>query len=188
MARIIAHFGDTVIAGYQVAIRIVIFFILPAWGMSNAAATLVGQNLGAKEPGRAESSVRTASLYNAVFMLMVSLLFLFAAGVIVGFINRDPDVEAVAVRALHIITLGYVFYGIGMVLTNSFNGAGDTRTPTIIAFFCFWVFQIPLAYFLSIVLGKGPSGVFIAILMAETSLTIVSFILFRRGSWKKVKV
>jgi putative MATE family efflux protein len=188
MARIIAHFGDTVIAGYQVAIRIVIFFILPAWGMSNAAATLVGQNLGAKEPGRAESSVRTASLYNAVFMLMVSLLFLFAAGAIVGFINRDPDVEAVAVRALHIITLGYVFYGIGMVLTNSFNGAGDTRTPTIIAFFCFWVFQIPLAYFLSIVLGKGPSGVFIAILMAETSLTIVSFILFRRGSWKKVKV
>jgi putative MATE family efflux protein len=188
MARIIAHFGDTVIAGYQVAIRIVIFFILPAWGMSNAVATLVGQNLGAKQPERAEASVRTAGLYNAIFMAGVSLLFLFAAGAMVGIINKDPEVEGIAVSALHIITLGYVFYGIGMVLMNAFNGAGDTRTPTIISIFCFWAFQIPLAYLLSIVMGQGPTGVFIAILLSESSLTVVSYLVFRRGGWKKVKV
>jgi putative MATE family efflux protein len=189
MARIIASFNDTAaIAGYQVSIRILLFFLLPAWGMSNAAATLVGQNLGAGSPDRAEQSVRTASVYNALFMLLVSLLFLVAAGPIVSFINRDPAVEEVAIRALRIISLGYVFYGVGMVLTNAFNGAGDTRTPTFINLFCFWAFQIPLAWLLAIVLGFGPKGVFLAIVITETSVTIVSFVLFRRGNWKQVKV
>ncbi|HXB91230.1 MAG TPA: MATE family efflux transporter [Puia sp.] len=188
MARIIARFGDTAIAGYQVAIRIFLFFLLPAWGMSNAAATLVGQNLGAGHPERAEQSVRTAARYNAIFLLLVSILFLVAAGPLVDFINRDPAVEAVAVRALHIICLGYVIYGIGMVLTNAFNGAGDTRTPTIINLFCFWAFQIPLAYALAIVLDLGPTGVFIAILLTETAVMVTSWILFRKGRWKQVKV
>lgn len=188
MARIIAQFHDTAIAGYQVFLRILIFFILPAWGMSNAAATLVGQNLGAGRPDRAEASVRTASFYNALFMLAVSVLFLVAAEPIVHFINHDPDVAAIATRGLRIVSLGYILYGVGMVLTNAFNGAGDTRTPTIISLFCFWTFQIPLAWLLAIYLGLGPKGVFIAILLAESSLTVVSFFLFRRGNWKKVGV
>jgi putative MATE family efflux protein len=188
MARIIARFGDTAIAGYQVAIRILIFFLLPAWGMSNAAATLVGQNLGAGRPDRAEQSVRTASAFNAAFMLVVTLIFLFGGGIIVSFINRDPQVAAVSIHALQIISPGYIFYGVGMVLTNAFNGAGDTRTPTIVNLFCFWTFQIPLAWVLAIVLGLGPKGVFLAIVITETTISIVSFLVFRRGGWKRVKV
>jgi len=188
LARLIAHFGDVAIAGYQVAIRILLFFLLPAWGMSNAAATLVGQNLGAKQPKRAEQSVWAAAKYNAIFMSFVSALFLFASGPIVGFINRDAAVEKIAVETLHIVTLGYVFYGVGMVLTNAFNGAGETKTPTIINLFCFWGFQIPIAYLMAITFGLGPRGVFLAIIIAETTITVVAFILFRKGSWKKVKV
>ena len=188
MAMIIARFGDTAIAGYQVAIRIVIFFLLPAWGMSNAAATLVGQNLGAGRVDRAEQSVRTASTFNVIFSLLVTLILLFLGGSIVAFINPDPAIGAVSVRALQIIAPGYIFYGIGMVMTNAFNGAGDTRTPTIVNFFCFWTFQIPLAWLLAIGLGFGPKGVFFAIVITETTISIVSFLLFRRGGWKKVKV
>jgi MATE family, multidrug efflux pump len=188
MAMIIARFGDTVIAGYQVAIRIVIFFLLPAWGMSNAAATLVGQNLGAGRVDRAEQSVRTASTFNVIFSLLVTLILLFLGGSIVAFINPDPTIGAVSVRALQIIAPGYIFYGIGMVMTNAFNGAGDTRTPTIVNFFCFWTFQIPLAWLLAIGLGFGPKGVFFAIVITETTISIVSFLLFRRGGWKRVKV
>jgi len=189
MTRIIASFNDTAAtAGYQVSIRILLFFLLPAWGMSNAAATLVGQNLGAGLPERAERSVRTASLYNAVFMLIVTLLFLFAATPIVAVINPDPAVQKFAINVLHIVSIGYVFYGVGMVLTNAFNGAGDTRTPTIINLFCCWAFQIPLAWTLAIGLKLGPKGVFWAILITETSISIVSFFLFRRGRWKTVKV
>jgi putative MATE family efflux protein len=188
MAMIIARFGDTVIAGYQVAIRIIIFFLLPAWGMSNAAATLVGQNLGAGRVDRAEQSVRTASTFNVIFSLLVTLILLFLGGYIVSFINPDPSIGIVSVRALQIIAPGYVFYGIGMVMTNAFNGAGDTRTPTIVNFFCFWTFQIPLAWLLAIGLGFGPKGVFFAIVITETTISIVSFLLFRRGGWKRVKV
>jgi putative MATE family efflux protein len=188
MARLVAGFGDTAIAGYQVAIRILIFFLLPAWGMSNAAATLVGQNLGAALPERAVRSVRTVAWYNAVFMAVVTLIFLVGAGPVVTFLNKDPQVVGVATHALHIITLGYVFYGVGMVLTSSFNGAGDTRTPTIINLFCFWAFQIPLAYVLAITLGFGPTGVFTAIVLTESSLTVVSWVIFRQGKWKKVKI
>jgi len=188
LARIVAQFHETAIAGYQVAIRIFLFFLLPAWGMSNAAATLVGQNLGAKLPERAEQSVWTAARYNALFLLVISVLFLVGAGPIVGFINKDAAVEEVAVRALRIISIGYVIYGVGMVLTNAFNGAGDTRTPTIINLFCFWAFQIPLAYALAIWVDLGPTGVFLAILISETAIAVASFIVFRKGRWKQVKV
>jgi putative MATE family efflux protein len=190
MANIIARSDNKsiAIAGYQVAIRILLFFLLPAWGMSNAAATLVGQNLGAGRPDRAEQSVRTAAKYNTIFMIFVSLLFLFGAAPIVDFMNKDPEVQKVAIRALDIISFGYIFYGIGMVLTNSFNGAGDTRTPTIINIFCFWAFQIPVAYTLAVILDLGPTGVFLAILITEISVTIVSYLIFKKGNWKKVKV
>jgi putative MATE family efflux protein len=188
LVRLIAQFHDEAISGYQVAIRVVIFFLLPAWGMSNAAATLVGQNLGAGLPDRAVKSVRTAAIYNGVFMAAVTLIFLFAAGPIVSFLNKDPNIQALAILALRIISVGYVFYGVGMVLTSAFNGAGDTRTPTIINLFCFWGFQIPLAWLLANKLGLGPAGVFAAIPVTESTLTVVSFVVFRQGKWKKVRI
>jgi putative MATE family efflux protein len=189
MSRIIAkNFGSEAIAGYQVAIRILIFFLLPAWGMSNAAATLVGQNLGAQQPSRAEQSVWTAARYTTTFMVFVSLILLFWAAPLVDFINTDPGVEKVAIRALHIVSLGYIFYGVGMVLANAFNGAGDSRTPTLLNLFCYWAFQMPIAYLMAVPWGLGPTGVFLAILFAEVMITISSFLVFRRGNWKKVKI
>jgi len=188
MARIISLFGSATVAGYQVGIRILLFFLLPAWGMSNAAATLVGQNLGAKKPERAEESVWKTAKYNSAFMALVTLFFLLFAKPIVGLINSDAEVVKIAVQALKIITLGYIFYGIGMVMMNAFNGAGDTRTPTLISLFCFWLFQIPFAYFLAIYLKMGPLGVFLAIIMAETLIAAISFILFKRGKWKLIKI
>ncbi len=189
MSRIIAkNFGVDAIGGYQVAIRILIFFLLPAWGMSNAASTLVGQNLGAKQPGRAEQSVWTAARYNTVFMIFVSLLLLFCADPIVHFMNNDAGVRKIAVRALHIVSMGYIFYGVGMVIANAFNGAGDSRTPTLLNLFCYWGFQMPIAYLMAVTWKLGPTGVFLAILMAETLITIMSYIVFRKGNWKKVKI
>ena len=188
MARIIAGFGSDAIAGYTIAIRLLIFFIMPAWGLSNAAATLVGQNLGAKQPERAEESVWKTARYNAIFMAFVSLLFVTCAEFFVGLINSDPAVVKTAVSALRIVSLGYVFYGVGMVMVNAFNGAGDSKTPTWINLFWFWVFQIPLAYLLAIVLHKGSTGVFIAIVTTETCITITSVILFKRGKWKLIKI
>jgi Na+-driven multidrug efflux pump len=188
LVRLIAQFHDEAISGYQVAIRVIIFFLLPAWGMSNAAATLVGQNLGAGLPDRAVSSVRIAALYNGVFMAAVTLVFFFAASPIVAFLNKDPNIQPLAVLALRIISLGYVFYGVGMVLTSAFNGAGDTRTPTIINLFCFWGFQIPLAWLLANGLNLGPAGVFAAIPVTESTLTVVSFVVFRQGKWKKIRI
>lgn len=188
MARIVAQFGSSAIAGYTVAIRIIMFFILPAWGMSNAAATLVGQNLGAKQPERAEQSVWQTSQYSAIFMVCVSLLFFFGGNFIVGFLNQDEAVRAIAVKALQIMSLGYVFYGVGMVVISSFNGAGDTKTPTIINLICFWCFQIPLAYLLANYTDFAETGVFWAVLLSETGIAILGIILFRRGKWKEVKV
>jgi putative MATE family efflux protein len=189
LARLVAQLGhDDASAGYQIAIRIVVFFILPAWGISNAAATLVGQNLGAKQPERAESSVIKTAKYSAVFMAVVTVFFLLAAGPIVSIFNEEAVVINYAVDALRIISAGYVFYGIGMVMINTFNGAGDTWTPTWINLACFWAFQIPLAYFLAKVLNFGPLGVFIAIPVAEVAITVVAVILFRRGKWKLVKI
>jgi putative MATE family efflux protein len=175
-------------AGYQIAIRIVMFFILPAWGMSNAAATLVGQNLGAQNPGRAEESVWKTTRYNAFFMGFVSFFFLALAGPIVGFFTSDPIVSGYAVQALRIMSAGYVFYGIGMVMVNALNGAGDTRTPTVINLIGFWAFQVPFAWLLSKTLDMGPLGVFIAVPVAETLMALMAWAVFRRGKWKTIKV
>lgn len=188
MARIIAGFGGDAIAGYTIAIRLLIFFLMPAWGLSNAAATLVGQNLGAQQPERAEKSVWKTAQYNAIFMAIVSVLFFTCAEFFVSLINNDPAVVKTAVLALRIVSLGYIFYGVGMVMINAFNGAGDSKTPTWINLFWFWVFQIPFAYLLAIVWNMGPTGVFIAIVVTETCITITSVILFKRGKWKLIKI
>ena len=189
LASLVVHTGHSdASAGYQIAIRIVIFFILPAWGMSNAAATLVGQNLGANQPERAEQSVLRTAKYNAFFMGIVSLILIVFAEWIISFFTKDPIVKGYAIDAVRIVSAGYLFYGIGMVMINAFNGAGDTRTPTVINLFGFWFFQIPLAWFLSTTLKFGPIGVFIAIPVAETAITITSYILFKKGKWKLQKV
>lgn len=189
LARLVAETGHSAAsAGYQTAIRVVIFFILPAWGMSNAAATLVGQNLGAMQPQRAEESVKKTAKYNAVFMGLVSIIFLAGASPIISFFTNDEEIKIYAVQALRIITTGYIFYGIGMVMTSAFNGSGDTWTPTWINLFCFWVFQIPLAYLLTFSFNLGPVGSFISIPIANTLVTIVAWFYFKKGKWKKVKV
>ena len=188
MAKIMTGFGSSAVAGYTIAIRWIVFFILPAFGLSNAAATLVGQNLGAKQPQRAEESVWKTAKYNAIFMGFVSLLFIVWADFFVSIINTDPEVVKTAVLALRIVSLGYIFYGVGMVMMNAFNGAGDSRTPTWVNLFWFWIFQIPFAYLLAINWHWGPKGVFIAIVITETCITITSAILFKRGKWKLVKI
>ena len=189
LAKLVAETGGTeASAGYQIAMRNVIFFILPAWGLSNAAATLVGQNLGAKELGRAEESVFITAKYNAIFMSFVMMLFLFFAEPIVGFFTDDAHVAAYGAKALRIIGSGFVFYGIAMVMTQSLNGAGDTKTPTIINLICFWLFQVPLAYFLAKGLDLNATGTFIAIPVAETVIALVAWYYFRKGRWKDIKV
>jgi putative MATE family efflux protein len=180
--------GTSASAGYQLAIRNMIFFILPAWGLSNAAATLVGQNLGANQPRRAEESVLLTAKYNAVFMSGVTLLFLFFASPIVSVFTKDSEVHATGTLALRILGTGYIFYGVGMVMMQALNGAGDTKTPTIINFFGFWLFQIPLAFTLSKGFDLGATGSFIAIPVSETLIALAAIIFFRKGNWKKVKV
>ncbi|MDI6032292.1 MATE family efflux transporter [Flavobacterium sp. LB2P84] len=180
--------GDHGSAGYQTALRIMMFFILPAWGLSNAAATLVGQNLGAKKVERAEKSVFTTAKYNVIFMAIITVITLIFSRSLISFFTNDLIIQKIAVEALQTMCLGYVFYGIGMVLINTFNGAGDTWTPTMINFFGFWLFQIPLAYLLSKYYKMGPTGVFIAIPIAETAITLASIVLYKRGKWKRIKV
>lgn len=175
-------------AGYQIGIRIVMFFLLPAWGMSNAAATLVGQNLGAQQPDRAELSVKRTAKYNGIFMGSVSIIFLVFAPGIISFFTKESSVAGYAIDTVRIVAAGYLFYGIGMVYLNAFNGAGDTRIPTIINFFAYWLFQVPLAWTLAKGLHWGPVGVFIAIPVAETSTAIVAWILFKKGTWKNKKI
>jgi len=189
LARLVAETGGTsASAGYQIAMRNVVFFILPAWGLSNAAATLVGQNLGAKQMLRAEQSVMLTAKYNAVFMSFVMILFIFFSDPIIRFFTHDESVVAFGVQALQIIGTGYIFYGIGMVMTQALNGAGDTRTPTIINFVCFWLFQIPLAYFLTTGIGMKSTGAFIAIPVAESLIALLAWYYFKKGKWKEVKV
>ncbi|MDZ4758555.1 MAG: MATE family efflux transporter [Bacteroidota bacterium] len=189
LARLVADTGGTsASAGYQIAIRNVIFFILPAWGLSNAAATLVGQNLGAKQILRAEQSVMLAAKYNAIFMSFVMVLFVFFAKPIISIFSDDIKVIAYGAESLQIIGMGYIFYGIGMVMTQALNGAGDTRTPTIINFVCFWLFQIPLAYLLAIGFDLKSTGAFIAIPVAESMIALVAWYFFKKGKWKEVKV
>ena len=188
LTAIVAQSGETASAGYITAIRVVMFFILPAWGLSNAAATLVGQNLGAQQPQRAEESVLKTAKYNAIFMGVVTVLFFVTAPYIIGFFAEKEDTRKIAIEAMLIISSGYIFYGIGMVMANAFNGAGDTKTPTVINAIGFWLFQIPLAFFLSKTLNMGATGAFIAIPVAETAIAIAAFILFKKGKWKTVKV
>jgi len=180
--------GDHGSAGYQTALRIMMFFILPAWGLSNAAATLVGQNLGAKQIDRAEKSVFTTAKYNVIFMATIMVITLVFGKYIISFFTNDEMVKTVAIEALQIMSVGFVFYGIGMVLINTFNGAGDTWTPTGINFFGFWLFQIPLAYILAKHFNMGPTGVFIAIPVAETAITLAGIMLYKRGKWKRIQV
>lgn len=189
LTRLVADAGGTeASAGYQIAIRNVVFFILPAWGLSNAAATLVGQNLGAGQPQRAEKSVILATKYNAIFMTMVSIIFIFLSHQIISFFTDQDEVQKIGISALQIIGSGFIFYGIGMVMIQSLNGAGDTRTPTWINFVGFWLFQIPLAYYFVTFTDWGLNALFAAIPIAETSIAVMAFIIFRQGKWKKVKV
>lgn len=188
LVRIMSTFGSEALAGYTIAIRIIVFAILPAWGMANASATLVGQNLGAGQPDRAEKSAWRAAFFNMLFLGIVTLIFLTMASTFLQFFTTDTIVLKYGVQCLQIVSLGYIFYGYGMVLSQSFNGAGDTRTPTILNFFGFWLFQIPLAYVLAIGIGWGPVGTFAAISIAESAMAIACILLFRRGKWKTVTI
>jgi len=180
--------GDEGSAGYQSALRIMMFFMLPAWGLSGAAATLVGQNLGAKQEDRAERSVWVTAKFNVIYMGIIMAITLLAADKLMWLFTNNADVHDIAVKAIRILSAGYIFYGIGMVLINAFNGAGDTKTPTWVNFFGFWLFQIPMAYLLAKHFNLGPTGVFLAIPIAETCMSIASFILFKKGRWKKIAV
>lgn len=188
LMRIMSEFGSEVLAGYTIAIRVMMFTLMPAWGMSNAAATLVGQNLGAHKPERAEISVWITGKYNAWFMGLVSIVYLIFGPQIITLFNETPKVIEYGSLCLRIIAAGYIFYGYGMVVIQSFNGAGDTKTPTYINFVCFWLIQLPFAYLVGINFEAGPIGVFWAITLAEILIAVIGVIWFRRGKWKMVKV
>jgi Na+-driven multidrug efflux pump len=188
LVRIVSIFGAAALAGYTIGIRIVIFVILPSWGLSNAAATLVGQNLGAGHPERAEKAVWRTGLYNMIFLGLVGLVFIFFPTPIVRLFTHDPEVLRLGAACLRIISYGNLGYAYFMVMMQAFNGAGDTITPTIVNFFGFWLFEIPLAYWLAIPLHMRSNGAFFAIAIAETSMAIASAILFKQGRWKKQKI
>jgi MATE family, multidrug efflux pump len=188
IVRILATFGSVAVAGCTIAIRIVLFALLPSWGLSNAAATLVGQNLGAGKPDRAEASVWRAAFYNMLFLAVVGVAFVALADTIVAWFTQDAAVAPLAASALRIISAGFPFYACGYVLTQAFNGAGDTVTPTLVNVGCFWLFEIPLAYLLARPLGLGPRGVFWAVAIAFSLMSVVSAVLFRGGRWKLKRV
>ena len=188
LVRIVAMFGSTALAGYTIGIRIVVFAFLPSWGLSNAAATLVGQSLGAGKPDRAERSVWLTGVYNMIFLGLISLVFIAFPRQLVGFFHDDPEVIAHGVNTLRIISYGYVFFAWGMVTVQCFNGAGDTMTPTWVNLFCYWICQIPLAYYLAVTLGMGPSGVYWSIAISYSLSAAVGLWLFRRGRWKTREV
>ena len=184
LIRVIAGFGSEALAGFTIGMRVIAFALLPSWGMSNAAATMVGQALGAGKPERAERAVWIAGRYNLYFLGVVCVAFIALAPQIVGLFSRDPGVARYGVDCLRIVATGFIFYAYGMVLTQAFNGAGDTWTPTLINLGCFWCFEIPLAWVLALKVGMGPHGVFLAMTLAYTSIAVVSAALFRRGTWK----
>ena len=188
LVRIISTFGAEAVAGYTIGIRIIIFALLPSWGLSNAAATMVGQGLGAGKPERAERAVWLAAFYNMLFLGTVGLAFVLLADSIVLLFTTDPAVAPVAAQCLRVISYGFLFYAYGMVLTQSFNGAGDTWTPTWLNLLCFWLWEIPLAWVLSHQVGLGPQGAFLAVTAAFSTLAVVSAVLFRRGRWKLRRV
>ncbi len=185
LVRIISSFGSDAVAGYIFGIRVILFALLPSWGMANAAATMVGQALGAGDPDRGERAVWKAGFYNMIFLSIVGLIFILFARQIIWMFTADPNVTHYGVDCLRIVAYGFLFYAYGMVIGQSFNGAGDTWTPTIINLFVFWLWEIPLAYVLSVVLGLGPRGVFIAITIAFSTLAVVSGAVFRQGRWKR---
>lgn len=188
LMKLMSSFGDNAVAGYTIAIRVFIFTLLPSWGLANAGATLVGQNLGAMQPDRAETSVWRAAYINAFVMAFVMILFLTIAPQIIGIFTQQPEALKYGVQALRYVSIGYIFYGYGMVVVQGLNGAGDTYTPTILNIFGFWIFQIPFAYMAVNLLNWGPKGVFIAIVLAETLMAIAGIIIFRRGKWKTIKI
>jgi len=188
LMRIMAMFGSDALAGYTIAVRIAMFSILPAWGMSNAAATLAGQNLGAKQPDRAEKSVWRCGWYTMTFLGIVGVVFHFNAETLVRIFTSDPAVVPMGAQALRIFSYGYLVYAWGLVIVQAFNGAGDTWTPTWINLFCFWMLELPLAYVLAQPLGVGYRGPVIAVVIAETAMTIVSVVVFSRGKWKTREV
>ena len=188
LIRTISSFGSDALAGYTIGIRVIIFALLPSWGMANAAATMVGQSLGADKPDRAERAVWRAGFYNMIVLGAVGLGFVLFARQIIGLFTTDPNIVPYGVDCLRIVAYGFLFYAWGMVITQSFNGAGDTWTPTIINLFVFWLWELPLAYVLAISFGLGPRGVFLAIMISFSMLAVVSALMFRRGTWKTRKV
>jgi MATE family, multidrug efflux pump len=188
LIRILSVFGSPALAGYTIGIRVIMFALLPAFGVSNAAATMVGQNLGARRPDRAEQAVWTAAGYNMIFLGAVGIVFLTSAPLIADVFTSDPEVRRYAIGCLRTVSLGFIFYACGMVLTQAFNGAGDTWTPTIINLFVFWLWEIPLAWWLSAHAGFGARGVFMALTIAYSTLAVVSALLFKRGKWKQTAI
>jgi len=188
LVRIVSVFGSAALAGYTIAIRIVIFVILPSWGLSNAAATLVGQNLGAKQPERAEKSVWRTGLYNMIFLGVVGLFFILFAEPAIRLFTQDPAVLPLAVAALRIFSYGNIGYAYAMVMLQAFNGAGDTITPTIVNFFAFWMLEIPLAYYLALHTSMKAHGVYWSVVVAEAAMAAISIILFKRGYWKRQRI
>jgi putative MATE family efflux protein len=188
LVRIVSIFGANALAGYTIAIRIVIFIILPSWGLSNAAATLVGQNLGAGHPERAEQAVWRTGLYNMLFLGLIGVVFIFTATPLVSLFTHDPAVVPLAASALRILSYGNIAYAYGMVMLQSFNGAGDTVTPTIVNFFGFWLLEIPLAWFLAIHQGMRSTGVFLSIVISQAAVAATGVLLFRQGKWKRQRI
>jgi putative MATE family efflux protein len=188
LVRIVSLFGAAAVAGYTVSIRIVVFFILPAWGLSNAAATLVGQNLGAGEPGRAEQAVWRTGFYNMLFLGVIGIFFIVFAGPVVRLFISDPAVIPIAALALRTLSCGNIGYAYGMVMLQAFNGAGDTFTPTVVNFFGFWVLELPLAWWLAVGLRLHAEGSFLSIVISECAIAGASIVLFRRGRWKKQRI
>jgi len=188
LIRVMSSFGAEALAGYVIAVRVLLFAILPAWGLSNAAATMVGQGLGAGDPQRAERAVWISCKMNFVFLGVVGLLFLVFAPAIVSIFGGTGEARAVGITGLRIVSIGFVFYAYGMVLTAAFNGAGAVWTPTILNLFCFWLWEIPLAWILAFPVGMGPNGVFIAMTVSFSTLAVVSALLFKRGKWKQATV
>ncbi len=188
LVRVIANFGSEALAGYTIAFRVIVFTLLPSWGMANAAATLVGQNLGAGFPDRAEASAWRTALWNTIFLVFVAIVFFLFANPILTLFAPEESVRAIGIEALRIICFGYIFFAYGMVIGQSFNGSGDTFTPLIISLVVFWAIQIPLAYVLSITYEWGPTGVFFCIAFCHSLYAVVAIALFKRGKWKTVKV